>query len=123
MGNSVYKVQPRISGSYRGSMPWCKVSGKWYNPKQIWVKVSGTWRKVYTHFTWTYSWNCGGWSGCSRGDQWNNACSNCGKQTRTCTCKRSPDDVTMAASYCGTKPATSQGCACNCNCDCHCCCD
>lgn len=123
MASDVYKVQPRISGSYRGSIPWVKVNGTWYNPKQIWVKVSGAWRKVYTQFTWSYYWDCTNWGGCSRGDIWNQACSGCGTQTRTCTCRRSPDAEVMDNSKCGTMPATSQGCACNCNCDCHCCCD
>ena len=123
MASNVYKVQPKISGAYRGSLPRCKVNGGWYNPRQIWVKINGVWRKIYDQFWWTYWWDCTGWSGCSRGDIRNKACDGCGRRYRSCVCRRSPDSVVMSNGYCGAMPATEQACQCNCNCDCACCCD
>jgi hypothetical protein len=52
----------------------------------------------------TYSWQIGNWSSCNA-----TTCGASGTQTRTVTCKRS-DGQTVADSFCGTKPATSQSC-------------
>lgn len=101
-------VKVKVNGSWRKSIPLVRVAGKYYNPRQVYVKVSGVWRLCYTNFTWTYSWRVGSWSSCGAIGTY---------QTRSVTCIRSPDNVTVNNSFCqsaGAKPITSQICNCNC---------
>lgn len=56
----------------------------------------------------TYTWSISGWSSC------NTSCGT-GSQTRTATCKRN-DGLTVADSYCGTKPSLTQSCTDNSKC-------
>lgn len=117
--SNVYKVQCHVGGDYHGSIPMCRVGGNYYNPRQVWVKVTGVWHLCYTWFTWTYSWQVGGWSACGAVGTY---------QYRSVWCMRSPDNVTMDDSYCynagcGAKPTNNNYCNCNCNCACACCCD
>lgn len=55
--------------------------------------------------TYTYAWQISAWSACSV-----TACGLTGTQSRTVICKRN-DGATVADSYCGTKPTTSQACS------------
>lgn len=104
-------VQCKVSGTFRKSIPMCRVGGKYYNPRQVYVKVSGVWRLCYTNFVWTYSWVVGNWSQCGAVGTY---------QTRSVNCTRSPDNVIVNDNFCTKqKPISSQ--ICNCNCACACC--
>lgn len=111
--SAVYKIQPRVAGSWRAGQVHVKVAGKWYNPRAVYIKVSGHWRMTYQRFTWYYYWDVGAWSGCSC-IGW---CS-----SRAVWCKFNPEGKIVADSYCdpATRPAATQ--ICNCNCACACCC-
>ncbi len=94
----------KVSGTWRAvDKLGVKVSGAWKDVKYKYVKVSGVWKEVYTLYS--YAWDIGSYGSCSK------SCGN-GIQTRSVKCKRSPDGVTVADSFCSavTKPSTTIAC-------------
>lgn len=41
----------KINGTWRGTIPWVKISDTWQKCKTAWVKVGDTWEKVFQDFS------------------------------------------------------------------------